>query len=200
MARKKGDELTKAELAERFGVTERTIENWAAEGMRTRRKSGRVVFSWIDCLRWHEQKIRDDERAKRHAGLPSAVPMAELKLREQQAITEQAEMDLAERRARTLTVEFAADQFQRFATSLRARLLTIPASWDGPLAGITTSVDRQIVLLELVNELLPVLGALVDGDESVASVGDDEEDADVDDDDDADDADEPEPPIAETGS
>lgn len=158
--------LTRDELAERFGVDVRTITNWVAAGMPQRSRSGRPVYAWRECYAWREQQIRDDARATRHAGgsEDKRLEMVELKLREQRAITEQAEADVDERRGRTVTIDFMKTEFRRAGESIRAGLLSIPAAWDGRLAPCTTSVERQLALQEAVNELLPLLGALVDYD------------------------------------
>lgn len=59
--------LTKAEIAERFGVTVRTITNWIIRGMPQRREVGKAVFAWHECREWRDEQIRNDGRAVRHA-------------------------------------------------------------------------------------------------------------------------------------
>ncbi len=177
--------LTRDELADRFGVDVRTITNWVQAGMPQRKRSGQVVYSWQECRDWREERIREDARSTRHAGgdESKALEMAELKLREQRALTEQAELDVAERRSALVTLEFMETEFQRIANGLRSRMLTIPASWEGPLAGCSSAVDRQLTLQSLVNEILPLLGAAADddGEGDEAHRGDDVDEDDEDD-------------------
>lgn len=162
--------LTRDELAARFGKDVRTITNYVQAGMPQRSKSGKPVYSWPECRDWWEKWIREDARASRGAAgdQDKKVEMAELKLREQRALTEQAELDVGERRRALVTVEFMHAEFRRTAEAFRAGLLSIPASWDGRLAGCTTSVERQLALQDGVNELLPLIGGLVDDDGEAA--------------------------------
>lgn len=158
--------LARDEIAERFGVDVRTITNYVQEGMPQRTKSGKHVYSWPDCRDWWEQRIRDETREKRQAGgsADRKTMMAEVRLRALRAEAETAELDLAERRGELVTVAFMTAEFKRMAESIRSALLSVPASWDGRLAGCTTSVDRQLALQEAVNDLLPLIGASADDD------------------------------------
>lgn len=151
--------LTGQELAERFGRTVRTITNWTNAGMPQRLVNGQPRFDWRACLEWREQKIRSDQRGVRDAGGDASRQerMAEARLRRALAVAEQADLDLAERRAQLVTVDFMAEEFNRIATGLRSRLLAIPTAWEPRLATCTTSIDRQLALRELVNDLLPSL-------------------------------------------
>lgn len=158
--------LTRDEIAERFGVDVRTITNYVQEGMPQRSKSGKHVYSWPDCRDWWERRIRDDMREKRQAGGSEdrKTMMAEARLRALRAEAETAELDLAERRGELVTVAFMTAEFKRMAEAMRSALLSIPASWDGRLAGCATSVERQMALQEAVNDLLPLIGASADDD------------------------------------
>jgi phage terminase Nu1 subunit (DNA packaging protein) len=158
--------LNREELAARFGKDVRTITNYVQEGMPQRSRSGKTVYSWPECRDWWESRIREDARATRHAGGDEdrKTEMAELRLRAARAEAEAAELDLAERRGALVTLEHMTSEFRRMAETVRAALLAIPASWDGRLAGCTTSVERQLALQEAVNELLPVIGGGVDDD------------------------------------
>lgn len=178
--------MTKAALAERFGVDVRSVTNWVAEGMPQRSRSGKPAFSWPDCRLWRESKIREDARAMRHAGGSEdlKVKMAELRLRAALAETESAELDLAERRGQLVTLDYMAGEFERITSALRARLLSLPSAWSDRLGSCATTVDRQLMLEDCVNELLTTLSADADDDgepeedvQEDASPGDDIDEA-----------------------
>jgi phage terminase Nu1 subunit (DNA packaging protein) len=158
--------LTREPLAERFGVDVRTITNWVAEGMPQRTRSGKVVYSWPECLKWREQRIRDDARATRFAegDEDKKKQMADARLRTALAEADQAELDLAARRGELVPVAFMREEFDRIAMALRARLLSMPAAWASRLGTCQTTVDRQLALTEAVNELMPILRELADDD------------------------------------
>lgn len=159
----KREELTKTALAARFGVEVRTITNWMQAGMPHRMRSGRPLFVWHECYAWREQAIREDGRAKRESGDDEErqKELRELKLRRERAATEREELALAELRKVLVPVSFMEREFERLAQALRARLLSIPSAWAPRLGACTTTPERQLLLSELVNELLPLLGDAV---------------------------------------
>lgn len=169
--------LTKEELAERLGITTRSVTNYVQEGMPQRTKSGRPVYSWPDCREWWTKKIREDGRSTREAAGDEdrKEQMAEARLRTALAEAEAAELDLAERRGQLVTVDFMRGEFERMAQALRARLLALPTAWAARLGACETTIDRQLALQDAVNELLPVLQAAADDDGQAAD--DDEADA-----------------------
>lgn len=158
--------LTREELAERFGKDVRTITNWVQAGMPQRKKSGKPVYSWPECLAWREEQIRNDARATRHEDTDEdrKTEMAALRLREQRAATLQAELDLAERRRQLVPVAFMRAEFERHAMALRAHLLTLPAAWAGRLGACRTDTERQLALEQAVNQAMPILQELADDD------------------------------------
>jgi phage terminase Nu1 subunit (DNA packaging protein) len=155
--------LTRTPLAERLGVDVRTIDRWVADGMPKRTISGRAQFAWHDCRKWWEAKIREDERATRHAAgdEDKKTEMAELRLRALRAEAEEAELNLAHRRGELVPRAFMRDEFRRIATGLRARLLALPQSWAARLGVCTSTVDRQLMLQDAINEVMPQLRDLV---------------------------------------
>lgn len=171
----KAELLTRTELAARFGVDVRTITNWLAAGLPQRMRSSSPVYSWPECLKWREQQIREDARATREVAGDEGMKteMAELRLRTARAEAESAELELAERRGKLVTVDFMASEFARITDNIRAELLKIPAAWTGPLDGCTTTAERQIVLQDAVNAILPQLGAAADDDGEPADTPDD---------------------------
>lgn len=165
--------LTRAELAERFGKDIRTITNWIAEGLPQRSRNGEIVYSWPDCREWREAQIRTDARLTRHHGgsEDKKLEAAELQLRRYRAEAEMAELEVAERRGQLVTVNYMATEFERIVQSLRAQLLAIPTQWAPRLDKCKTTLDRQLVLREEVNALMPILRAAVEDDDSALKPG-----------------------------
>lgn len=162
--------LTREELADRFGVDVRSITNWTQAGMPQRKKSGRPVYSWPECRDWREQQIREDARATRHAdGNPDRKEQAaEARLRMTLAEAERAELELAKLRGELVPVDYMRSEFDRIATALRGRLLSMPQAWSARLVACRSPVDAQLALQDAVNELMPMLRELADDDGETA--------------------------------
>ena len=162
----KAELLDREQLADRFGVDIRTITNWVGDGMPQRVRSGKPVYAWLECLKWREEQIRKDRRGLREAGDDEQrkEQLAEARLRVALAEAEEAELNLAERRGELVPVQFMRDEFERIAQALRTRLLATPAAWAPRVDAATSLVDRQLVLEDCINELLPLLRAAADDD------------------------------------
>lgn len=165
------DILNKSEIAERFGVDVRSIELWVADGMPRRKISGRPAFSWHDCRKWREQRIRDDERATRHGDTSEErkTKVAEYRLRQLEMETENADLDLAERRGELVPLEFMRTEFDRIAQALRTGLIALPQTWALRLGEATSTVERQIILQDAINDLMPLLRELADSETDESS-------------------------------
>lgn len=160
------ERLTRTEIAARFGVSERTITNWVKDGMPQRSRDGAVVYTWADCYKWREKRIRESVGDTRDGGGAKDLKreMAESKAGIARVAYELAALNLVERKGTLIPLAFMRSEFSRIGSALRAQLLSLPPSWAARLAPCTTPVDRQIMLQDLVNELMPTLRALVDGD------------------------------------
>lgn len=92
--------------------------------------------------------------------------IADAKVRVALTEAEGAEIDLALKRGEAVRVEFMTAEFKRIAFGIRARLLAIPQGWAARLGACTTTVDRLVMLQEMINDVLPLLRELVKRDPS----------------------------------
>jgi len=171
------EKLSKSEIAERFGVDVRTITNWVGLGMPQRKESGKPIYSWPECREWREEQIRKDARALRHAGGDEEAKKkgAELRLRQLEIEVEQADLDLAERRGELVPFDFMRGEFGRIAEGLRKALHSLPQTWAERLGSVQSTIDRQLMLQDAINDLMPILNELADSeDEDDDEKGDDE--------------------------
>ena len=91
----KGQEVTRQGLADIFGVSLPTIDNWVRQGCPYISKGGRGQewkFNTASVSTW----LRDRDVEEATGGIPD--DLEELKLREQKAKTELTELELAERK------------------------------------------------------------------------------------------------------
>jgi phage terminase Nu1 subunit (DNA packaging protein) len=157
------DLLTKEEISERFLVDVRTISDWVSKGLPQRMRSGRPVYDWGEGLVWYTQHIRDDERAKRHAGgdEEKKATLADAKVRTALAEAEQAEIALAKARGESVPRAFMREEFQRIGGRIRTKLVQTPNRWTSRLlAAATGFTELRLALVDVINELMPELREL----------------------------------------
>ena len=108
-------------FAKDWGVTIRTVQNWAAAGMPTRTVDGerRVVRS--DANAWLRAKAEADATAK-----AEPADADEAKARKLAAEARLAELELAQREGVMVTVEDAARVMEEKLAPLRSALVTLP--------------------------------------------------------------------------
>lgn len=151
-----------AEFGEDWGVTRRTVGNWAAAGMPTRLVDGERRVKRPDANRWvAESKIAEAIARQRRQDDPTA------RLRQAQA--ELAELDLEERRREVIRVEEAAQVYERVLVELRHGLLSFPAR----LAPILLAADRTLpaLLAVLDAEIRKLFERLSGGADAVRRLG-----------------------------
>lgn len=163
--------LTKNECAELLCVDVRSVTNYLEKGIPKHRAKNELFFVWSEVFAWREQMIRDDVRATRKAaGNEDAKnEAAELKLRQMRVETENAEINLYERRRHLVTIGFMRKELQRIGEVLRTRLITLPGDLAARLGGCNSFAERKIALQDAINELMPLLSADVNEDATQAS-------------------------------
>ena len=152
--RGKGLVVSRAELAEFFGVSLTTIDHWVRSGAPfvTRGGPGRQwAFSTAEVAVWREDRIRADA-----AGAPTR-DANELRLRHLAAQTALAELELAKAKGEVAPV----DQMQRAMASafaeVRANIRNVPARAVLMLIGETDEVRFKKVLMAEIDKALAAL-------------------------------------------
>ena len=119
----KGQEVTRQGLADIFGVSLPTIDNWVRQGCPYISKGGRGQewkFNTASVSTW----LRDRDVEEATGGIPD--DLEELKLREQKAKTELTELELAAKKGEVaLIAEFERAQAMVFA-AIRANIMNVP--------------------------------------------------------------------------
>lgn len=129
-------------LAEVFGVTSRTIWNWAEQGDF---QVGKNQFDVAGCIDWALHK-NDLRRAKLEAEIKDIEYRAELK-----------RIDIEERLGRLIPVEDANDYLLTLATLVKGRLEAIPSQLAIALAGATSPEEIEEILSLRVADVLSEL-------------------------------------------
>jgi len=176
--------VSRAEIADRLNLSERRITQLVDETLGSAdpfpsRVAGRSrTFPVGACFDWYlEFKIREAMARAAASGPTDAYQdavKAEARLKVVKA--EQAELDLAERKAQLVTLDFMADEFGRVLQKLRARCEVFPAAWAGRLGACRTDLDRQLLLEQAIAELMATLRSEVEGDEPPDPARDDDAD------------------------
>ena len=120
----KGQNVSRAGLAEVFGVALTTVDSWVKKGcpvvVRGHGKGQEWKFNTAQISSW----LQDEAVDRATGGIPD--DLEELKLREQKAKTELTELELAERKGEVaLIAEFERAQAMVFA-AIRANIMNVP--------------------------------------------------------------------------
>ena len=120
----KGQNVSRAGLAEVFGVALTTVDSWVKKGcpvvVRGHGKGQEWKFNTAQISSWHQDEAVD----RATGGIPD--DLEELKLREQKAKTELTELELATKKGEVaLIAEFERAQAMVFA-AIRANIMNVP--------------------------------------------------------------------------
>lgn len=120
----KGQNVSRAGLAEVFGVALTTVDSWVKKGcpvvVRGHGKGQEWKFNTAQISSW----LQDEAVYRATCGIPD--DLEELKLREQKAKTELTELELAKKKGEVaLIAEFERAQAMVFA-AIRANIMNVP--------------------------------------------------------------------------
>lgn len=120
----KGQNVSRAGLAEVFGVALTTVDSWVKKGcpvvVRGHGKGQEWKFNTAQISSW----LQDEAVDRATGGIPD--DLEELKLREQKAKTELTELELATKKSEVaLIAEFERAQAMVFA-AIRANIMNVP--------------------------------------------------------------------------
>lgn len=119
----KGQEVTRQGLADIFGVSLPTIDNWVRQGCPYISKGGRGQewkFNTASVSTW----LRDRDVEEATGGIPD--DMDELKLRKQKAETELAELELAQKKGEVALISEFERIWAMSMGQLRQNILGVP--------------------------------------------------------------------------
>lgn len=146
-----GRQVSKKDLAEFFGVTDKTVSSWVSQGapyVRKGEKGGRAgswLFDTEDVIAWREEKLRE-----RASGSSEATDLNEAKRRRAAAEAERAEIELRQLRGDLVEIKSVAKTVGDEYAALRAKLLGIPSKLGPQLLGVedaaeaTNLIEREI--------------------------------------------------------
>ncbi|RZG78361.1 terminase small subunit [Acinetobacter sp. WCHAc060033] len=119
----KGQEVTRQGLADIFGVSLPTVDNWVRAGCSFISKGGRGLewkFNTAQVSTW----LRDRDVEEATGGIPDDIE--QLRVRKQKAETELAELELATKKGEVALIEeFERAQAMAFA-AIRANIMNVP--------------------------------------------------------------------------
>lgn len=147
----KGQEVTRQGLADIFGVSLPTIDNWVRGGCSYIQKGGRGQewkFNTATVSNW----LRDRDVEDATNGIPDDIEL--LRVRKQKAETELAELELATKKGEVALIsEFEQVQAMVFA-AIRANIMNVPQRAVLQLLGET---DERVFKEKLKAELVLAL-------------------------------------------
>lgn len=176
---RKGQLVTRAELAHIFGVTPPTVDQWIKQGVPVEERGSRgraYQFNTARVREWREQMIRDQ------AAGTARVDEAELRRRELAAKTELAELTLAKEKRLVAPLDEIGRAVAKAFAEVRAGVRNVPSRVATQIVGETDEARLKAVLLAEIDQALE---ALSDADlitaEDIDEFGDDDASAQDDD-------------------
>ncbi|WP_232017734.1 terminase small subunit [Cereibacter sphaeroides] len=150
----RGRAVTQADLAQLFGVSVPTVQNWVRNGCPFVERGGKSkawTFNTAEVAAWREQRVRDDA-----SGVASASE-AELRRRKLAAETGTAELDYARARAEVAPVEQFEKALVKVFAEVRAQLRVIPSRVSRMIVGSTDESHIKGVLIAEIDQALEAL-------------------------------------------
>ena len=159
--------LTKREFADLFGVSEKQLERFFAQGMPHDRESARkITIPMPDGREWYKNHLVNKGRKEAQ---PSTINEAHLRIATAKA--ERDELQLAKEKRQTMKVEehieLLADGFSR----VRAKMLNFAARAAGAAFGAATIQECQAKIEPLVLEMMEELATANDVPDSMDGGG-----------------------------
>lgn len=141
----RGTQLNKQELADFFGVTPPTVDQWVRAGCPIVQKGSKgvaAIFNSAEVAKWRVEKAAED------AGGGAKASEQELKLRKLAAETAKSELELAKAKGEVAPIiEFERVQAARMS-SIRANLRNVPARAVLQLLGCTDETEFKKTLMD----------------------------------------------------
>jgi phage terminase Nu1 subunit (DNA packaging protein) len=150
--------LNKREVAEIFGVSPQAVDGWLGRGCPYLEKGAPGVgyqFDTADVAEW-----RQEQAVTKAIGDSKPDDQENAELRKLSAEASLAELKLARERGQLVTVEDAGKVWTKQVTTLRTRLLAIPAKLAGQVVGAKSPEEVRACLDEEIND---ALNELADG-------------------------------------
>lgn len=162
MARKgRGQEVSKTELAEFFGVSATTIEHWIRVGcpfIQRGAKGKAWIFSTADVYDWRLDRLREEQTGK------APTDERELKSRKLAAETAKAELELAKARGEVAPLDQVQRAMVKAFAEVKANMRNVPSRVTSLLIGETDETRFKSVLAAEIDQALETLAdsSLVD--------------------------------------
>jgi phage terminase Nu1 subunit (DNA packaging protein) len=171
----RGQRVNRSQLADVFGVSLPTVDNWVKAGAPVVQRGSRGtewVFNTADVARWMK------DRAVESATGTATADEAELNRRRMRAETERAELALAKDKNQVAPLDQVERMVSRAFSQVRAGMRNIPGRVVAALIGETDERTFKRILLEEIDQVLENLanadlaGSDEDGDEDEDGEGD----------------------------
>lgn len=146
------------QLGELVNRTARTLFNYQKAGIPHTAEGRKVRYPLVDAVRWCINTFTAESKSGADGKPPSVAAQKEqedlLKARSQRM---QAELDLAERQAKIVTVDFMRREFEETMAALRDVLLNLPGDLADQVLGVTTKAKARAIIRAQVDKAMTAL-------------------------------------------
>lgn len=148
---------TAAKVGKAVGISHRTVENWAAQGLIEKGEGGYSLVGAFQC----RIKRLEDELAKSKERKDVATDLKERKLlaecRKEEAIANLKELELQKVEGQLVAAAEIVSEWENFVMRCRAKLLAMPSRLALELSGIEDAAEIERLLRLAVDEALEEL-------------------------------------------
>lgn len=165
MSKAGGRVVSRAELSEFLAVDLTTVDGWIRRGCPMIERGGRGrahSFNLAHVVGW----LRDTARSSSAEGA-AAISLDEARQRKTAAEAELAELELGHARGELVQIDTVAELLEATLSTVRLRLLGVPAKVAARLAPVRTPAKCRRILED---EFSDVLNEIVGGDEVASRV------------------------------
>lgn len=165
--------LNQRELADLFGVSPKTIQEWDREGLREAARLGmdgrEAQYNATHAVRWwHDretQRLRDQVEEASGALDRAKLAKAQLEVRKR-------EVEVAKAEGRAIDVEHHDEVVEKLVGAFRLAALSLPGTWGARVVGITNPAEGTEAMRMVAEDLLRTMQSKADDLELDARSGD----------------------------
>jgi phage terminase Nu1 subunit (DNA packaging protein) len=167
--------LTKAQAAEKLGVSPKSIERHAAAGMPYTGTGAKRRYPWPEIRAWRDKLLIAQGRAQAEAKLERRPPVSldEARLRKETAEAQLKEIALAEAEGKLIPVTMHEQRYAAACDRLRSALMAIPSKYLGRIQQTRTDAEAHSVGEAIRDETLRALSGLSHDSDDEATRGND---------------------------
>lgn len=165
--------LTKAEAADRLGISSKQLERYVSDGIPCTGTGAKRRFPWPEIRAWRDKVLIAQGKALAESKIDRRPPVSldEARLRKETAEAQLKEIALAEAEGKLIPLETHGRLFAAACDRLRSALMAVPSKYMGRIQQTRTDAEAHAVGEAIRDETLRALSGQSDESEAEALGG-----------------------------